>query len=327
VGESGQHLVNHSAQNQLRTPCLLSGGPTGSNCAAADPAPFKSLVGQGGSVTLTDSTAMMNYNAMQATFRQRAWHGLQYTINYTYGRAMTNAIGFYGAPGISGANNYNEDAYNNHAEYGPTSEDVRQNLSGNMVYDLPVGRGRMFGSNMNRFLDEIVGGWKVAWTAVAYSGFPVTINNTSNNADTNNKVQRANRLRPLKVVNRSMTAWFGTDPSAKYNYSTNPGGPTCATQGSDNGLCAYGYPANGTYGTARVNDQRAPGYQQYNASASKSFTVFHEQKVEFRADASNVLNLTSWGNPGNTFQSANFGVITSVRNGPRKLQLDLKYTF
>jgi len=324
VGESGQHLVNHGAANQLVVPCTNSAGvpqsfsATGCTTGAImDLAPFYNLVGQAGSVTETTSNAMMNYNAMQATLRQRAWHGLQYTVNYTYGRAMTNAIGFFGAPDSSGANNYNENNYNNHAEYGPIGEDVHHNLSGNMVYDLPFGRGRMFGGNMNRAVDEVVGGWKMAFTAIAYSGFPMTINNTTNNADTDNKAQRANQYRPLKIVGRSFTSWFGTDPSAT----------SCATAGVDNGVCAYGNPANGTYGNAAVNSERTPGYQQYNASASKGFTVYHEQKLEFRADAANVFNLTSWGIPGNTAQSSTFGVISSVRNGPRKLQLDLKYTF
>jgi outer membrane receptor protein involved in Fe transport len=315
VGESGQHLVNHGAANQLTQTCNLAGGPSGAACAAAVPAPYKALVGQGGTITLTNATAMMNYNALQVTFRQRAWHGLQYTVNYAYGRAMTNAIGFFGAADINGANNYNENFYNNHIEYGPTGQDVRHNVNGNLVYQLPFGRGQMFGNNMNRVLDEIVGGWRVAMTAVAYSGFPVTINNSSNNAFTNNKVQRANHLRPLHIVNRSINFWFGTDPSAT----------SCGLV--DNGICAYGSPANGTYGNAAVGSERAPGYQQYDASANKDFTVWREQKLNFRVDASNVLNLSSLNNPSNTAQSATFGQITGVRNGPRKLQLSAKYTF
>ena len=319
VGESGQHLVNHGAANQLMRPCIINGAvqssPNSTACAAANPAPYKALVGQGGSITLTNATAMMNYNALQATFRQRAWHGLQYTVNYAYGRAMTNAIGFFGASNIAGANNYNEDFYNNHAEYGPASQDVRHNINGNMVYELPLGRGRMFGSNMNRALDEVVGGWRVAMTAVVYTGFPVTINNSSNNAYTNNKVQRANHIRPLHIVNRSINNWFGTDPSAT----------SCGL--SDNGTCAYSSPPNGTYGTASVGSERGPGYQQYDASASKDFSTWREQKFDFRVDASNVFNMTSLGNPNNTAQSANFGQITSVRSGPRKLQVSAKYVF
>jgi outer membrane receptor protein involved in Fe transport len=321
IGEAGQHLVNHGSANQLFRPCVLNGivstKPNNAACTAINPAPYKALVGQGGSIVITTSDAMMNYNALQATLRQRGWHGLAGTLNYTYGRAMTNAVGFYGSTGIANANNYNQDYYNNHAEYGPASQDVRHNLNGVLSYDLPLGRGRMFGANMHWALDEVVGGWKIGFTAVAYSGFPVTINNSSNNAYTNNKIQRANSYRRLKITNQSTNAWFGKDSSAK----------SCTTPGMGDGKCAYGSPADGSYGTSRVGAERAPGYQQYDATASKDFTVWHEQKFSFRADASNVFNMTSLSNPNNTAQSSSFGQITAVRSGPRRLQLSLRYTF
>lgn len=324
IGEAGQHLINHGSANQLLQACVISGvvqsNPNSTACANANPAPYKALVGQAGSIVITTSDAMMNYNALQMTLRQRAWHGLSGTLNYAYARAMTNAVGFYGSTGIANANNYNQDYYNNHAEYGPTSQDVRHNVNGVMSYELPFGRGRLLGGNMNRVLDEVVGGWKVGFTAVAYSGFPVTINNSVNNAYTNNKVQRADHFRPLKIDNRSLDHWFGTDDSVNPCTARTP-------PNRDNGTCAYGSPADGTYGTARVGSERAPGYQQYDATASKDFTVWHEQKLSFRADASNVFNLTSLSNPNNTAQSSNFGRITAVRSGPRRLQLALRYIF
>ena len=322
VGESGQHLVNHNAANQLYSPCVQNGvvqtNPTKNPyCLANFPSPFQALVQQAGSVTLTTSNAMMNYNGLQVSFRQRAARGLQYTVNYTYARAMTNSIGFFGAPMINGANNYAENGYNNHAEYGPTGQDVRHAINGNVVYELPVGRGRMFGSKMNPVMDEVIGGWRVALTGVGYTGFPVTINNSSNNAYTLNKINRANHYRPLKIVNRSYNNWFGTDPSAV----------ACGKAGVDNGVCAYGFPANGTYGTTAIGSERAPGYRNFDASVSKSFSTVHEQEFEFQVDASNVLNMTSLGNPTNTAESSSFGKISSVRSGPRQLQLDLKYVF
>ncbi len=156
---------------------------------------------------------MMNYNALQATFRQRLAHGLQYTANYTYSRAMTNSIGFYGAPGINNPSAYAQNVYNMSAEYGPTGQDVRNALNFNLVYDLPIGRGRTYGANMPRILDVAVGGWKVGMTGILYSGFPVTLS-ANNNSQVSSGAQRPNRLRPLKVVNRSINNWFGTDPSA-----------------------------------------------------------------------------------------------------------------
>src|SRR5260370_11990267 len=173
----------------------------------------------------------------------------------------------------------------------------------------------MFGANLNWALDEAFGGWRLAMTGVHYSGFTVTINNSSNYAYTNNNTQRANHLRPLKIVNRSVTHWFGTDPSAT----------ACGLV--DNGVCAYASPANGTYGNAANGSERVPGFQQYDLSLAKDFGIIREQKLSFRVDASNAFNITSLGSPVATAQSATFGQITTARSVPRQLQLSAKYEF
>jgi hypothetical protein len=330
VGENGQHLVTANQRNQLHNPCIVNGVAVtaatttpSAACLAQAPAPFYATPGVGytGVIRYTDSNAMMNYNALQTTFRQRLWHGLQYTVNYSWSHGMTNSTGFYGVPSITAASAYAENVYDLHSEYGPVGQDVRNAVNWNMVYDLPVGRGRQFGSGMPLILDEIVGGWKIGMTGVAYSGFPVNMNTGTNNTFTNANSQRANHYRPLKIVNRSNSHWFGTDPSAV----------PCTLPGVDNGICAYGQPANGTYGTARPSSERAPSFQTYGASVLKDFSIWREQKVNFRADADNLFNSAYLGNPVSNVASTSFGDIqgqtTPIRSGPRQLQLSLKYIF
>jgi hypothetical protein len=331
LGESGQHLITANARNQLHNPCRDENGnlvnasvpnPTAA-CLAQAPAPFGTTpgVGYNGTIRYTDSNAMMNYNALQASFRQRAWHGLEYTVNYTWSKAMTNSIGFYGPPSVSGPSAYAENVYNMHAEYGPAGQDVRNAVNWNMVYDLPLGRGRMFGANMPRVLDEVVGGWKIGMTGIAYSGFPVNIGTSNNNSFVNGNSQRANHYRTLKRVNPSINNWFGTDPSAV----------PCTTPGVDNGVCAYGQPADGTFGNASPDSERAPGFQTYGASVTKDFTIWHEHQINFRADADNVFNSAYLGNPDNDINSTTFGNIgnqgTPIRSNPRAMQLSMKYHF
>jgi outer membrane receptor protein involved in Fe transport len=338
LGESGQHLITANQRNQLRNPCIINGavqnvatGTPDSRCLTLAPAPFYSTpgVGYNGVVRYTDSNAMMNYNALQTSFRQRAWHGLQYTVNYTYSRAMTNSIGFYGAPSIDGASAYAENVYNLHSEYGPTGQDVRNSLNWNMVYDLPLGRGRMVGANMPLILDEIVGGWKVGMTGVAYSGFPVNINTGTNNSGVNGNSQRSNHYFNMKVVNRSIDNWFGTDPSAV----------PCTVAGARvnalGALCAYGQPAAGTFGTTSPNSERAPGFQTYGASVTKDFTIWHEHQINFRVDADNLFNNAFFSGPVNNIANTQFGNISNrsgsltlpVRSQPRQLQLSMRYHF
>lgn len=319
LGQTGQHLVTAGAGNALPSACLVNGVPTDPTSSAAAalacPTPYANLVGQGGSVLFTNSNGMENYNSLQSTYRQRVSHGLELTANYTYAKALTNSTGFFGSQGVNGQSPYAQNYYNNHAENGPAAQDVRHNLNGHMNYTLPVGRGQMYGGNMNRVLDEAVGGWHIAMTALVYSGFPVNMGAT-NVSDSKNNSERANHLRTMKITGRTADRWFGTDPSAQ---------PCIGIQ--DNGTCAYAQPAAGTFGNASVDSERAPGYQSADASVFKDFAITEAQHISFRADAANVFNITSLGNPNNNTQSTTFGQITNSRSQARQLQLSAKYVF
>ena len=256
---------------------------------------------------------MMNYNAGTATLRDRGSYGLTYTFNYTYARAMTNSAANYNFANTSVQNGSFQDGYNGHADYGPSGSDVRNNFNGTILYTVPFGRGKQFGNNTDKALDLIAGGWSVSGTIVAYSGFPISINGPQVSNTSSDGQSHANPYRKLRVVNRSVNNWFGTDPSAT----------ACA----DNGICAYDPTTTISFGTAAVGSQRTPGYTQADFSAFKDFRLFESHTIGFRADAFNALNIASYGNPDNIITDSNFGQITNTRSLPRILQLALHYTF
>ena len=76
-----------------------------------------------------------------------------------------------------------------------------------------------------------------------------------------------------------------------------------------------------------------PGYYSVNMSLFKNFTIWREQYLQFRADAFNLLNQPTWGNPSNQGSGPQGGQITSEKffqnNTPdaRFLPLSLKYAF
>ena len=306
VGQTGQHLIDARAGNQLT--------------AAGTTAPYATLVGQDGAVVVTETEAMMNYNALQAQVRHRQSNGLEYTVNYTYAKALTNNPGFFGTASINGASAYWQDGYNGHADYGPSGFDVRHNVSATMVYQLPFGRGQHFAGNVNRFVDEAIGGWKVTGTAILYSGFPVTISGP-NTTSVNNRASRADHVGKLVVKNRTTNNWFGTDASARPCLADADGAV------ANNGTCAYATSQPGAFGTAGVGTERAPGYRQIDLTAGKAFSITDNQKLEFRADGFNVFNLASYSNPDNNITDATFGQITSTRSPQRQIQFSLHYAF
>jgi hypothetical protein len=329
VGELGQHIEDYGNVNQY----LVNGDPTSApyynnkfiGINAIDP----SVSIGSNSLLITESRATSNYQALQTVLRQRTTHGLEFTVNYTYGKALTNSAGNFPV-NTSGANNFGQGAFQNYydsaADWGPAAYDVHHNLSGTGVYALPVGHGKQYLSGVNRFVDEAIGGWKVATAAVVYSGFPETINGPGNNSNSFGNA-RPNQYRALKIVNRSIDNWYGTDPSAI----------PCTTPGVDNGQCAFGAPAPNTFGDARNGNTRGPRYLNVDMSAFKDFATFREQTLGFRFDAFNAFNIVSFGNPDTGITDSNFGNISNqgnvfgipqaVRSTERRLQFSANYRF
>jgi hypothetical protein len=312
LGQAGTHLVDPREGNQRA--CLTCALPI-TTLSALNPA-----LSQIANISYTESEAVMNYNSLQVTGRRRLSHGLEVLANWTYSKGLSNNLGYYGAGGGAGDSQsaYWQDAYNGGADYGPTYFDARHNFSISGYYDLPFGRGRQFGSGINRFEDEIIGGWKLSTIMSFHTGFPITVNsNAFYSTAVNARASRANHLRPLKVVGRTETNWFGTDPSAQ----------TCASD-SDNGTCAYEEESASSFGSASVGSERDPGYQQVDLSLSKDFAVTEGSHVEFRSDFLNAFNMVSLAPPSNNASPGNsFGQITSAVNEPRNIQLALKYVF
>lgn len=322
-GQSGDHLDDYRNGNQLTA---VQAQDLGGNCGAsvipaADQTPYFALVGECGSILVTESEGRMNYNSGQLTVRQRTHRGLEYTLNYTWAKSLTDSSGNY-AVGAEPNNSYNglsvQNGYDLMADWGPSAMDVRHSLNFVGVYDLPFGKGRAYGGNVSGPVDAVFGGWRLATTAVLYSGFPDTIFGTDV-SNTNNAgwgLSRANQYHPMIIRNRSLQDWFGTDPSAENS-------STCAA----NGLCAYGLATTNTFGTAHNGSERSPGYRQVDMSLFKDFHVWEQHVLGFRADFFNIFNIASYGNPDNNIQDSNFGQIASVRSPARQIQLSLHYAF
>ena len=329
VGEKGDHLEDYGNVNQLR------------NIADPTSAPFYNSpyigingvdtalgVGGTGSVLSTESRAISSYNALQTVLRQRLNHGLEFTLNYTWGKALTNSLGNYAlnVSGYGGAGAF-QNYYDSKADYGPAGSDVTHNVSGTGVYALPFGRGKEYFSGANRIVDEAIGGWKIAAAGVAYSGFPDTITGPNNSTTSFNGSQnpggnyRANQYGKLKIVNRSINNWFGTDASA--TPSTIAGVPT-------NGS-AFGPALPLTFGTSKNGVVRGPRFLNVDMSAFKDFHTYKEQVVGFRFDAFNAFNIVSYSDPDTNIQDSGFGQISSLgtptRSQERRMQFSAHYNF
>jgi hypothetical protein len=320
VGEQGQHIEDYGNLNQY----LVNGDPTSAPYYNNQYIGVNSPVGIGSnSLLVTESRAMMNYNALQAVVRQRLSNGLEFTVNYTYGKGMTNSSGNYPV-NVSGSQGAGTGAFQNYydsaADYGPAGYSVKHNVSGTATYSLPVGHGKRYLSGANRFLDEALGGWKIAVAGVGYSGFPETFTGPGNNSNSYGN-SRPNHYRELIIRHRTVDNWWGDDPSAM----------PCTEAGVDNGVCAYGTPASNAFGTGRNGSEYGPGFLNVDTAAYKDFRIVGEHAIGFHFDAFNVFNIASYGNPDTGITDSNFGNISNsgsaTRSNERRLQFSARYTF
>ncbi len=335
VGEIGQHLIVPEEADQFFTSAsgVLADGDCSNTIAPA--APACNLVGNWGNLQVTTSSAYSNYNALQSTVTHRLSDGMEFVFNYTWSKALTNNAGFYGVAGVSEPSSFFQDFRNPHGDYGPAGQDTRNAFNGYWTYELPFGRGRRFGSNMNRALDQTVGGWKLAGSVVMYSGFPLTMGSYENYY-VNSWAAHSIHFRGLHVINRSVNDWFGTDPSAAPCTQFDSNGNTL-----DDGACAYGVESQNEFGNAQNGSERAPGFRQVDLSAFKTFRIRESQTLELRGDAFNALNIASYAapnaqlesfvpsptNPEQAAPSSQFGRITGTNSSQRIMQVSLHYRF
>ncbi len=301
LGQQGQHIEDYGNVNQWTRPGDETSAPFYNNKyigANTDP----SYAIGSNSLLITESRAMMNYNALQATLRQRSTYGLEYTINYTYSKAMTNSLGNY-ALNVSGFSGAFQNYYDSAAEYGPAGYDVRHNVSATAVYALPVGHGKAFFSHSNYLVDEALGGWKLSMLALVYSGLPQTVIVNGNNSVNSFGNLRPNVVAPLQVRNRTVDQWFGNSYAGAFATPTGP------------------------FGNSRNGNVRGPGFQNIDLSAFKDFRTFREQSLGFRFDAFNAFNITSLGNPDTNVSNSTFGLINNTRSVERHLQFSANYKF
>jgi hypothetical protein len=204
-----------------------------------------------------------------------------------------------------------QNAFDPNANYSNGNFDIRNMFKGQVIYELPFGRGHQFLNN-NLLLDEVLGGWQVSSVYVIEGGNPMGITTGGNN-NSNNRLgsftQEANR-----VPGTSLSLPGGTKQRLREWYN----------------LDALTVPDPNTYGIFRRNTVYGPGIVNVAASLGKTFNMWPDRgvKLQIRADAGNVLNHPSFGQPGNNaIGPGQTAIITGTTVGGRQIQLTGRISF
>lgn len=245
----------------------------------------------------------LNYHALQTKIERRFSSGVYFLNSFTWSKAIDNASGHLEAQnGDNSRVNY-RDLRN---ERGLSGYDQRLNNTTTLMYDLPFGKSRKFGSGWNRGLDAAAGGWRLTAINFATSGIPINLTYGPAAAF---QVSTAPNYRP----NISGDPLVPSD-QRRAEFWLNPATVSIPTD------------VTRPFGNAGRNAVKGPSTHQFNLGLHKDFAITETHKLEFRMEAFNLFNKTNFDSPNSSRSSNAFGTITTARPA-REIQFALRYAF
>jgi hypothetical protein len=226
------------------------------------------------------------YNGFTAEVKRRGPAGLNYQLSYTLAKDI----------GDLERGQMPENAYDRLRERGPWIDIPKNLVTGNLIWDVPAGKGKRLLPNASRFVNALAAGWSTSLIYTFHSGRYLT---------------------PL---------WTGPDPAGTaYTTSSAPANvtirPDCLSNPnlSDPSIshwfngASFAGPAPGRYGTCGTGVIIGPVVNIWHAGIFKTFTVKERLRVRAELTATNILNHPNYNDPAlNISQAGNVGVVSGV---------------
>jgi len=196
---------------------------------------------------------------------------------------------------------------------GPSGAIPFHRFTTDFIWDLPFGRGKKFGTNMNGALDAVIGGWTVSSIMTFQSGGHLT-------PYYNNRCGSGTNCYGTEKVD----VVPGQDPDS---------GPKTDAQWFNK--AAFVIPTSssslfvGRFGNAGNGVITGPGLISIDAAAFKDFTIRESLKFRIQTQIRNFPNHANLGVPEGNLNSANYGRITSLNGSTtaRIVVVGARFTF
>ncbi len=269
-------------------------------------------------LNVLETNDLSRYNGLEFIVRKRFAQGLSYQVAYTYAvskdtRSWDPTFAVANRGSAQSASSTPFDLRDRSLNYAWSDFDRRHAVQGYYTYELPFGRGRMFGGDMPRALDLIVGGWQVSGLVSYATGRPYTFysgRNTVSNA-VQATVNCNNCPRNLGTLTQAngIPVWITEEQIASAGISQ---------------------PAPGEQGNTGRNYFIGPIAFTTDASLSKKFKFTERWSFDLRVDAKNLTNTPTYGlsDAAWLFTSSDRGKINNtVLSFSRRIQFSGKLNF
>jgi hypothetical protein len=217
----------------------------------------------------SDFHGYSHYDAGNVKLERRAGD-LALTAVYTWSKSLDDKSATAGAgASLTGYEGFMDNS-RPYLDYGRSDFDVPQRFVTSYVYELPFGRGKKFGSNMNKVSDLAVGGWQLTGIATFQKGFPYSVSAPDIQGITGSGGMRANII-----------------PGCNLHDNTYAGN---LRQFFRLNMSCFAGPAFGTYGNTGRNFLTQPGINNWDMGIGKAFMLGEGLRFVFKMDAFNAFN-------------------------------------
>jgi len=274
-----------------------------------------------GAVTQFSTGANSHYSGLQLSAMKRVGHGLEGQLNYTWSHCMDTVSngGFLQFAAGAILSPLPGDLKRN---YGPCDYDIRHNLTGQYVYQLPV---KVHSPRLGYALN----GWQVSGTVFWHSGIPFSVLSTPYSADGNGIVQGAgpqfaNRVSGVSLYERNPIAGISQPGTLQW---LNPDAFTSSVDPSTGACYGGDSVADCQFGNLGRNSLRGPDFVWNDFYLTKSFNLREHAKLRLEAQFFNLFNhpnfglpsMVSAGIPGKPSTQTGFGALTYTVSPPTGL--------
>ncbi|MBV6431262.1 MAG: hypothetical protein IANPNBLG_01391 [Bryobacteraceae bacterium] len=260
-----------------------------------------------GFIQAVEAPSHASYHSFQTRLQQRFSRGFTLLASYSWEKSIDDGSGIRQALGDTYVPSNGADL---RTERGLSAFNFGQKLTVSTLWELPIGRGKAVGKDINRYANLLIGGWQLGGIFTISGGFPFSVscqnNGTYQNTDSTCRAD-ATGISP-KIDNPGPARWF--NPAAftnRVDFVTNVG--------------PY------RFGNSARNNIVGPGMVQLDASLFKSFRFRERAELDFRAEFFNLPNHPNFGQPAATVGVASFAIISGTRTDQRQIQLGLRLTF
>jgi len=276
---------------------------------------------QYGALSAWGTMANSDYHGLTASIRQRH-KGLWWDLNYTYSHSIDDASGLQTSGSFGSAFILNP--IKQRQSRANSDFDTRHQINANAIYDLPFGKGKLIGGNVNKGWDAVIGGWTLAGIFRWSTGLPISapfdqgLWSTNWNLSSNTTRRNAVDVCPTRGSATAAPKLFGCDPTAAYR------------------SFRLSYPGE----AGERNTFRLPGYVVADMGLTKNIRMPYNEshKLQLRWEVFNITNTQRLGGvaampmvdqpPVSTaVPPSSWSNFTSIQGAPRVMQIGLRFEF